>query len=270
MILGCEDELSLRAACDDSEHLVTRPQRSNQWPGGTNGSRELKPGDVRGDSCGRRVATRHLPKVAAVDPGAAHLDQQLIGNRLIDMALGNKEAVIDDRQRPQVGLPRLCTMVSSLSSAHEAAGVNLPNAHAQRPGGEHREPPDRWSVMLGSPDHRGSPSLNNAIRLQAKRRRNREVEGFCRPEIDRQVKLRGLLDREIAGLRALEDPIDVHRRPLVQLDEIRAVRDEAAGFDVLAYAHHDREPVCRRQLHGPRLKRLYLTEKPQRSIRTPR
>jgi len=26
----------------------------------------------------------------------------------------------------------------------------LSNAHAQRPGGEQREPPVRWSVMLGS------------------------------------------------------------------------------------------------------------------------
>jgi hypothetical protein len=127
LILAGENELGLRAARDDSEHPIALPEGSNQWAGGTHCPCELKPGDVGNDSWRRRVATCHLPKIAAVDPCAGYLDYQLIGDRLIDRALGYDEVVTDDRQRPHVRLPRPCTMVLSSSSAHEAAGVNLPN-----------------------------------------------------------------------------------------------------------------------------------------------
>src|SRR2546426_1048210 len=116
--------------------------------------------------------------------------------------------------------------------------------------------------MLGSSKQRRLLSLNNNICLCEQRRRNSEPECFRRLEIDRQFELSGLLDRQITGRRAFEDPIDVYRRPSVQLDGVRPVRDEAAGFDVLAGAYHEREPVAGCELETSRLKRLVLTQDP--------
>jgi hypothetical protein len=128
LVLGGEDEFGLRAAADDPEDLVTRPEGSNQWTGATNRPRELEPGDVGWNSWWRRVATGHLHEVTAVDPRAGHLDHQLIGDDLIDVALGNDQAVTDDRHRPHFGVPQSYTMVISSSATHTAASVNLPNA----------------------------------------------------------------------------------------------------------------------------------------------
>jgi hypothetical protein len=105
LVLGGEDELGLRAAPDDPEHRVTRLEGWDQWAGDANRPRELEPRDVGGDSWGWRVATGHLQEVAAVDPGAGDLDHQLIGDGLIDVALGNDEVVAGDRHRPHVGVP---------------------------------------------------------------------------------------------------------------------------------------------------------------------
>src|SRR2546422_5529297 len=73
----------------------------------------------------------------------------------------------------------------------------LPNTHAQWPEGEHRERPARWSVTLGS----GS-SVNHLIRAQQERLRDREPERLRGLEIDHQIELPRLLDREIGGRRA--------------------------------------------------------------------
>src|SRR6188768_1233354 len=54
-----------------------------------------------------------------------------------------------------------------------------------------------------------SASLNDLIRLQQHRRRNRDPECPCGPEIDHQSVLRGLLDCEIRGLSAFQDLVDV-------------------------------------------------------------
>jgi hypothetical protein len=128
LVLGGEDELGLRAAADDPEDLVARPEGSNQWTGATNRPRELEPGDVGWNSWWWRVATGHLHEVAAVDPRTRHLDHQLIGDGHIDMALGNGEVVTDDRHRLHFGVPQSYTMVISSSATHTAASVNLPNA----------------------------------------------------------------------------------------------------------------------------------------------
>ena len=44
---------------------------------------------------GGRVPTCHLQKIAAIDPCAGYLNYQLIGDRLIDGALGYDEAFAD-------------------------------------------------------------------------------------------------------------------------------------------------------------------------------
>ena len=62
------------------------------------------------------------------------------------------------------------------------------NAHAQRPEGERREPPVRWSVMLGRP-----PSFNNPIRAQEHRWWDRNPERFGCLGIDDELILGSLL-----------------------------------------------------------------------------
>src|SRR2546425_10547977 len=53
------------------------------------------------------------------------------------------------------------------------------------------------------------PSLDDSIRLKQERLRDGEAERLRRLEVDRQFELRRLLDREVSGLRAFQDPIDV-------------------------------------------------------------
>jgi hypothetical protein len=51
------------------------------------------------------------------------------------------------------------TSRTNTSASRNRSSGGAPNAHAQRPEGEQREPPVRWSVMLGSPT-----SVNDLVR----------------------------------------------------------------------------------------------------------
>ena len=81
------------------------------------------------------------------------------------------------------------------------------NVHAQRPGGEQREPPGRWSVMLGSP----LSLLDDLIRAQQKLPRKAEPKRLGRLEVDDHLERARLLNGKIGRFGALEDPVDVGR-----------------------------------------------------------
>jgi hypothetical protein len=49
-----------------------------------------------------------------------------------------------------------------------------------------------------------------------------------RPEVDEKLDLGRLLDGEIGGLRALEDPVNVKGSPAVHVEVIRAIPDQSA------------------------------------------
>jgi hypothetical protein len=76
--------------------------------------------------------------------------------------------------------------------------------------------------------------LDDVIRLQQERLRDGQPERLRGPRIDDQLKLRGLFDREVGGLRALEDSYDVGRGTAIHLAQIRPIRENAAGFGKLA------------------------------------
>ena len=57
----------------------------------------------------------------------------------------------------------------------------------------------RWKLREGS----GVLSLDHLVRLRQHRRRNRQAESLGGLEIDHQLELRGLLNREICGLGSL-------------------------------------------------------------------
>jgi hypothetical protein len=56
---------------------------------------------------------------------------------------------------------------------------------------------------------RGDGSLDDPIRPQQQRRRNREPERFGGLHVDDELELGRLLDRKIPGVRPLEDHVDV-------------------------------------------------------------
>src|SRR6266849_8061409 len=57
--------------------------------------------------------------------------------------------------------------------------------------------------------------FDHLIRPLQERLRDREAEGFRRREVDDELKFGGLLHRQIGGLGALEDLVDVDGQALV-------------------------------------------------------
>ena len=59
----------------------------------------------------------------------------------------------------------------------------------------------------------GAPLLNKTVRLEQQHRRDGEAECVGGLEVDDQLELHGLFDRQVARLRAFQDPIDIQRCP---------------------------------------------------------
>jgi len=55
---------------------------------------------------------------------------------------------------------------------------------------------------------RNDPSLNDLVRALQQRLRDGDAERLCGLQVDRELELRWLLDRDIGGLRALENLVD--------------------------------------------------------------
>src|SRR4029453_2225392 len=70
-------------------------------------------------------------------------------------------------------------------------------------------------------------SLDDLICSLQQRLWPREADGLRGPEVHGQLEIGRLLDRQVGGLRALEDLVDVHRRAAEQIRELHAVGDEA-------------------------------------------
>src|SRR5262249_15381552 len=79
------------------------------------------------------------------------------------------------------------------------------------------------------------------------RRWNFEPERLRSLEIDHQIVLGRVLHRQVGGLLALEDAIDVAGRAAVLVEEIQPICDETAGHSVKAGTVNCRQPVLRRQ-----------------------
>src|ERR1700704_4183778 len=109
-------------------------------------------------------------------------------------------------------------------------------------------------------------SLNDFVSSGQDRLRDPQPERLGGFEIDHQLELRGLLDGQIAGLRALEDAIDVARRSPKYGMNVRAVRHEPAHVDELAPTKHRRQALPRGQFNdaGAVHKREGMSEYEQR------
>src|SRR5262249_27391904 len=73
--------------------------------------------------------------------------------------------------------------------------------------------------------------LNDLIRPPQQRLRNREPEGLRGREVDDQLELGGLLDRQVGGLGALEDLVHVGRGTSLHLGSIYTIGHEATWLD---------------------------------------
>ena len=62
------------------------------------------------------------------------------------------------------------------------------------------------------------------------------------------MKPRRLLDRQVAGLRALENLVDVRGRTVEEIGKILAVTHQSADLHVFTLREHRRQPVCERKL----------------------
>src|SRR5712692_9230089 len=114
-------------------------------------------------------------------------------------------------------------------------------------GGTRRESSDRDRVSPSSfaacPPRReqGSPLLYDLICPRQDWLWDYEADGSRGLEVDHQLELRRLLERQIGGLGALEDLVDEDRRAPAVLHGIRTIGDQPAGLDI--------RPECTTRLH---------------------
>src|SRR5688572_12337290 len=76
-----------------------------------------------------------------------------------------------------------------------------------------------------------------------------EAQGLGRLEVDDQLELPWLLDREVGRLRTLEDAVYVVSDAAVRLRLARSVREQAACLCILATLRDHRQALLRGQRH---------------------
>src|SRR5437899_1495427 len=125
------------------------------------------------------------------------------------------------------------------------------NAHMREPALARKEPPfappsrslvtflSRLSVVF-------SGLLDHLIRSQQESLRNRQTERLGCFEVDDQLELGGLLDRQITGASAAKDLVDERRRLPELRWQVRPVRNQAAALDVIPEGKHHGQAVPRR------------------------
>src|SRR6266545_781710 len=95
-------------------------------------------------------------------------------------------------------------------------------------------------------------SLNNLIRAQQHHLRDRQPERLRGLEVDDQLELLRLLDRQVAGFRTFEDAIDVTGGATRHLHEVRSVRHQPTRLGLRAQQVERGEPRARYELRKPR------------------
>jgi hypothetical protein len=85
--------------------------------------------------------------------------------------------------------------------------------------------------------------LDHLGRLEQEHRGDREAERLGGLEVDDKLKLHGLLDGQVRGLRAPEDLVHIDGAAPHEILEIQAVAHQAASFRVLPRPEHRWQPV---------------------------
>src|SRR5262245_28789795 len=84
-----------------------------------------------------------------------------------------------------------------------------------------------WDVRYG-PIADIVPSVDQLVGTGKQGRRDLEAERLGRLQIDHQFELRGLLDRKVGRLCTLEDSLSIRSSPTIQINVIRAIRNQCA------------------------------------------
>src|SRR5215470_2267597 len=83
----------------------------------------------------------------------------------------------------------------------------------------------RWRSRPQHQKRKRPTSFDHLVCAGQYRLRDRKAQCPCGFQIDHKLECRGLLDREVPRLRALDDLVDVDRRPAAQVEPIRVVGD---------------------------------------------
>ena len=100
-------------------------------------------------------------------------------------------------------------------------------------------------LMAATEDvRRSAPLFDHLVGAREHGRRHFEAERLSGLEIEHRLVLRRRLHRQVGGLLALEDAIDVAGRAPVLVNQISCIGDQAAVGDEAAFAV-DRGSLCR-------------------------
>src|SRR5689334_7157290 len=96
-----------------------------------------------------------------------------------------------------------------------------------------------------------SRSLDHLVRLQEQLLRNRQPDRLRSLQVDDELDLRGLLDGEVGGLRALEYLVDIRGCPIVMCPVVLSVAHQSAGLDESTAPEHRGQALLRGELRDP-------------------
>src|SRR6478672_6676549 len=104
-------------------------------------------------------------------------------------------------------------------------------------------PPRAWARSAKGgceQSQQGSPLLDHLVGALLQEPGHLEAECLRRLEIDHELDLGRLLDRDVGGPSALKDAVDVAGKLAEGVADVRPVGQETAGKDVLAALEHGR------------------------------
>src|SRR5262249_43611250 len=102
--------------------------------------------------------------------------------------------------------------------------------------------------MAVSSGHRLSRvSLDHLVGAREQRRWHVDAEDLSSRQIDDEIELGRLLDRDVGRLRTPQNPVDVVCGSPKQVGQVWSIGHQTSHFDILARAVHRRQPRAQRQ-----------------------